>query len=826
MPSLDISRDILQPGSRDIPQPGERTARVAFHYTGVGFQQGRVPLDSDANDAEALGARELGLALAETICSAGSPNDGFRITLAEEGEPYDPGIGQGSFYLGGLRFDQPAPDVTYLTQTDWLQRPLDAPDPPEAPEAERNDLVWLEAREQVVSATEDAELREPALGGPDTTGRVRRSWRVRIETGVAAEDCREAFADLIATFDGATYEPGSGALVSETALTVGFADDGEPENLCTPSAREGFLGARNEAYRVRITEPGRFIWGRDNASPVYRVRVVDHVVEDASTGLRRIEFLTLPRDQFAQPLAGQAVELHRWGALLPNHEKQSEPTGLLLTVERGYDPADDSIVLSAPVPQDWLDWFDAEGAGALSEHDDESVRRYFYLRLWTGGSGDAAAPDHAFTVDDAVALGDTGLTVSFSAAGRPGDYWVVSARPNTPREVQPWRLRDGAPPNGPALHVAPLALIRWRTDADGTLVPDVEDCRHRFRPLCQVRSCCTVTVGDGHTRHGDVDSIGEAIRRLPPEGGEVCILPGAYKEHVVLEGRSNVTITGCGARSLWSVEEGEDAPLLTILDASNITVRRLAMAARSVTAIRMERGGEEGALDSILLSELAITAADHAAIMGFDGTAIAITQCRITLEATTVPLDDDPAVGREPAIYLGGEQLSVERCRILANPTRNAMSQPLGGIQIGGGSERVLIRHNVIEGGNGHGVILGSIRFVSTDPDGPLGLAPGSYTASMPWYGAGTATGPHIVIGLPVAVDDRGCVVVDPKPSPPDGEDGETRVPVSDGALDDVRIHDNDIRAMGLSGVSVAFFFVDRRWEGALRLRRGDRRFG
>ncbi|MGD1875875.1 MAG: DUF6519 domain-containing protein [Kiloniellaceae bacterium] len=792
MPSLDISRNILQPQKR---------------YVRVGFQQGRVPLDSDANDAEALGAEELGRALAETICSAGSPNDGFRIDDVEadaESGFYDFSIGQGSFYLGGQRYEQAAEDMTYTGQTDWLQRVLDAADVPAVPEAERNDLVWLEAWEQPISPTEDAELIEPALG-VDTTGRVRRTWRVRVETGVT-DDCRLAFEDIIdEAYPGATLDTATGALNSDTELTVDFVD-GDPENLCTPTVRGGYLGARNETYRVRITDPGRFIWGRDNASPVYRVRAVDHEVDGVSTGLRRIEFITPPRDQFAQPLAGQAVELHRWGALLPNGEKQAEAEGLLLTVERGYDPADDSIVVSAAVPDEWWDWFDAEGAAALSGRDDPSVQRYLYLRLWSGATGDAADPDHSFNIAEAVELGDTGLTVEFSDEGRPGDYWIISARPNTPLEVQPWRLLEGAPPNGPGLRVAPLALIRWRADAGGGLAPDVEDCRHRFRPLCRVGTCCTVTVGDGEMSFGDVDSIAAAIARLPEEGGEVCILPGEYREHVVLD-RSDVIFSGCGTRSLWLAEPGNDTPLLTISDAANVTVRRLAMVGTEVSAIVMERASAEGLLDTILLSELSIVAADRAGIAGFDGSDIAVERCEIFLAATSATLEEDPAVGREPAIYLSGEELRVERCRILADLTQNAASQPLGGMQIGGGSDRVILRRNIIDGGNGHGIILGSIRYVPADPRGPGGLGQDSYTADLPYHGAGSFNGSYAAIGIQISIDEKGCITFDPLPNPPDDEAGNPLVPASEGVLYDLRIHDNDILNMGLSGISVPFFF-------------------
>ena len=795
MPSLDISRQILQPSQR---------------YARVAFQQGRVPLDSDANDAGALAAGELELALAETICPIGSPNDGFLVTdVAVDATSglYDFAIGQGSFYLGGRRYERSgATGGTYSSQTDWLQRPLDAPSLPAVPMAERTDLVWLEAFEQPVSATEDRELIEPALG-VDTTGRVRRGWRVRVSTDVE-DDCRLAFANLVAThYAGSSLDSESGTLTSGATLSVGFST-GEAENLCTPSVSSGYLGARNETYRVRLTEPGRYIWGRDNASPLYRVRVVDHQVDGLSTGLRRVEFITTPRDQFAQPLAGQAVELHRWGSLLSNGEKQAEPTGLLLTVERGYDPADDSIVVSTAVPQEWLDWFDAEGAAALSDRDQAEQRRYFYLRLWTGGSADATAPDHPITT---ATLGDTGLSVTFSGHGRAGDHWVIAARPNTPEEVQPWRLLDGAPPTGPDLGVAPLALIRWRLDADGNLTSEVADCRHRIRPLCRIPTCCTLSVGDGHQSFGDVDSIAEAIARLPEAGGEICLLPGEHHGHVVLENRGGVSIRGCGARSRWVATDGISEPLLTLRNVSGVSVRGLAMEARAVNAIVMEAGAE-GSLSAILLKELSIVAADRAAIAAFDGATLSVLECEISLEATSVALANDPAVGREAAITLQGLDLLIERCRITADPTRPAASQPLGGIQIGGGSERVTIRGNTITGGNGHGIILGSIRFVPAAPSGTVGplvgpLGPETFSSSLPRAWGTGAAGSHSLFGLQISIDNLGCIKADPLPKPPQGADGEPLLPVSEGVLYDLRIHDNHIDSMGLSGISVPFFF-------------------
>ena len=183
---------------------------------------------------------------------------------------------------------------------------------------------------------------------------------------------------------------------------------------------------------------GRFIWGADNASPLYRVQAQSF--EDPGGGpatLRRIHFLTPPPDQAHYPLAGQTVELMRWGALLPNHEKVAEPTGMLATVEASYDPDSESIVIATAVPQAWVDWFAAAGAGALSDHDQPEDREYFYLRLWTGGSGANGAPDFAFAPNVAQPLAGTGLTVTFSDNGRLGEYWAIAARPNTPDIVVP-----------------------------------------------------------------------------------------------------------------------------------------------------------------------------------------------------------------------------------------------------------------------------------------------------------------------------------------------------------------------------------------------------
>jgi hypothetical protein len=112
----------------------------------------------------------------------------------------------------------------------------------------------------------------------------------------------------------------------------GFTGGPPSDDLCQPPVLGGYLGAENQAIRLQLTATDRFIWGFDNAAPLYRVQVVEE------EGLNVIRFLTLPRDEFAQPAAGQAVEILPWGALLPNQEKVAEAQGHLTTVATSFDP--------------------------------------------------------------------------------------------------------------------------------------------------------------------------------------------------------------------------------------------------------------------------------------------------------------------------------------------------------------------------------------------------------------------------------------------------------------------------------------------------------
>ncbi|HEY3186908.1 MAG TPA: hypothetical protein VGJ70_05515, partial [Solirubrobacteraceae bacterium] len=501
----------------------------------------------------------------DLIGPAGSADDGFKIEnagLNGTGE-IDFDIAAGTLYLGGLRLEQFAVEK-YSQQADWLLQPASAR---QAPGATRHDLVYIEAWQQPVEAVEDNELFEVALGGPDTSTRVRTMRRVRIAPGIAGPDCVAAFKALAQGWTAAhlgTVDE-AGERVVDATLTVTFDDTGSSNDLCSPNIAGGYLGAENQAIRVQLVDATHFTWGFDNGAPLYRVSV------DAD--LETITLQTEPKDQAHWPLADQIVEILPWSAVLANREKLAERTGHLSRVKASYDPNTHTLKLTTPLPAGFgTQWQTRPDAGALGTP-------YYFLRVWYRGDDATSAPSIPFVAGTAVALGHTGLLVTPQGTEFvTADHWIIAARPETPHRVVPWALEVSRGPHGIRRFFTPLAVIRWTVAGVVVTGTVVDDCRPPFDPLTRRQSCCTYTVGDGSTSHGHFTSIQKAIDSLPPQGGCVCVLPGVYRQDVLILGRRNVTLEGCGPRTRILGATGSNAlAVVTIAASRNITVRSLAV---------------------------------------------------------------------------------------------------------------------------------------------------------------------------------------------------------------------------------------------------------
>ena len=781
----------------------EDRSRSAFypgkHYAGVRMQQGRVLTDDDYNEGAHIQHEDQRLSRIDVIGGCGSPDQGFTIDNAEiidagRGDCIDFEILPGTFYVGGVRLSLEARE-TFRLQKDWLNNSFD--DAPAVHDSDgRIDLVYLEVWQQPVSAVEDEELFEVALGGPDTATRLRTMRRVRIYPHVETDDCTEAWEKWIdewATGYG-RWNPASHELEPDARLRVGFERDGDTADLCSPFVTGGYLGAENQTIRVQLVDPDHFTWGFDNGAPLYRVSIAE--------GGRRVTLQTDPKDPAHWPKAGQIVEILAWSAVLPNGEKLAEElmSGYLSRVASDYTPETGEFVLSEQLPdgfgQAWQERTDRD-ALRTSHFGRRESGEYFFVRVWDRGSDRTSEP--AIPLSPApVALGHTGLHVTLSGSPRrAGDYWIIAARPETPDQVLAWELETQRPPDGIRRFYAPLALIQWRPSASGPLEDrhSVHDCRKTFRPLTEIQTCCTYTVGDGTHSHGDFTSVQAALNQLPASGGEICLLPGEYEEHLVLDGQNNVTIHGCGRRTKLQARPGEDDPVILIRGGSRVTIHSLAVSA--TTGVAIEFSGEAASpVQHVTLRNLDITVRDRSAILGRAGRYVAVVENRIGVESLEKALNDDPSNGQEPAVFIEADDLRIERNRILG-PDTSLQHSPRGGIQIAGGADRVLIRRNEIVWGTGNGITLGSVGYV---PQASLDDA-----AALTNYYANHVPTPYG--GSSVFVDENGCLRFGYDPEAPEDADGNPLVPISDGALSEVHIVDNDISGMGANGIGVARFF-------------------
>lgn len=711
----DISRHILQPEK---------------HYSGARMQKGRVILDSDVNEAELLDDEGQRVVVVDVVGRHGSSDRGFSIDVEVEGS-YDFAILAGSYYLGGLRHEiddlgDPSAAQRFRAQSNWRQsnRVGEVPAPPTVPAAERYDLAYLIGWEQPVTAIEDGELLEHSLGGLDTSTRIRRMNRVYVAAD-GPDNCADAFGTLVSslTAGGHSFDTTSSELKSAARLTVLFDEDPEPEDLCGGAVASGYRGTENQALRVQLIAPDRFLWAYDNASPLFRISAT---IEE---GVVTVVFLTPPQQQAHFPLAGQVLEILPWGAELPSGEHLADHEiaadiggGVLARVTTTYNPRTKTLqasMVDAVTLGRMLDWF---GTEAVPED-----RRYFYLRVW---NPDADHPDGEFgtpCVLAAAPLGGTGLSVQLNQVGIIGDHWVIAARPTTPDVVVPWELSEGAPPHGPRRFYCPLAIIHWTLE-EAELQVEVDSCRRTFRALTKLGGCC-VTVGDGDTSHGDYTSIQTAIWALPPgRPGKVCVLPGIYQERIYIKDRSRVVVEGCGPRTILRTPPGNEVSqaFITLDGCTDFTLRDFAVEATGQFGVAVLASSDDPSIlaQQITLENLTITTERDATLEppGIDGLSItagtaAFPLCTIAaigvnelkvIGCTLTMIGDLSAVAN--VLLAACTRAVVRECKILTPPGLGVSSKAWGGLHIAGNCNDILVERCEIREGLGFGITLGSLQ--------------------------------------------------------------------------------------------------------------------
>ncbi len=363
------------------------------------------------------------------------------------GSARDLAISAGRFYVDGT-----------MVEAEEGARLLDQPyvtleDPPGGTDDAGRYLVYLDVWQRHVTAVEDPELREVALGGPDTATRTTTVWQARLEAVDAGAECRDFGSDW--TADG---EAGTGSMRAQAE------GDEVVDDECAVPATGGYRRLENQLYRVEVHQGSAggvptFVWSRDNGSIL--TRLIGEIEPEPGSGLPVLSVAETGRDAVGGFFGVRYVELSD-----EEHTLENEP-GVLLEVERVDEGR---IVLKDPGFDVAADW----GAGAL-------------VRRWDGT--EPLVADGWKTLED-------GVQVQFGGGDYvTGDYWTIPARTAT-AEVE-WPRTDGAPQfepgEGTAHSQAPLALVDLAADGTWTLHAD---CRRVFTPLA-LQTRLAMAGGDG-----------------------------------------------------------------------------------------------------------------------------------------------------------------------------------------------------------------------------------------------------------------------------------------------------------------------------------------
>ena len=421
-----------------------RTFQPAKHYRHVLQQQGRVGLDAEWNEQREIDDHLRHRSTADVVGDSGGPLTGAGFAISAAAGVVT--IGPGRYYVDGVLVENETAvviaDQPHLPT--GLPRTIDAGGAALQPPTAGVYLAELDVWSRLVTALDDAEIREVAVPVPDTTTRVQTVWQVRLVR----------VGDTGATIACGTDVPAWTALRAPTTGRLrAHAQPGEDTTTpCEVPAGAGFRGADNQHYRVEIRAPGAtgtatFVWSRENASVQARWIAqsgnrlgVEIPARDVAVGFAPADWVELVDDR------------HELGGL----------PGVIVQVATVHD---DVIEIDPTSAQ----------AGAFGAAVDiTTMGANPKLRRWEG-------PPRP-TTDTFVAL-ERGVEVAFEAsrAYASGEYWSIPAR-TALHDVQ-WPRTGNVPdlvrPVGPLHSYRRLAVLAF----DGTNWSVLEDCRALFPPL-------------------------------------------------------------------------------------------------------------------------------------------------------------------------------------------------------------------------------------------------------------------------------------------------------------------------------------------------------
>jgi len=431
------------------------TFRPEKHYSQVLLQQGRVQVDADWNEQQAILQHHLRTESIDLIGLSGTPieNNGFQISLSADGKALE--IGQGRFYVAGILCENEVA-TPYLSQPDLPQ----PPDPFTAITSVQKTagVVYLDIWERRLTALDDSLIREVALNGTETSIRTKTVWQVKV-LPVAVPSGGLNPNSQLPEWD-ALIAGSTGMLNARTQPTL------STDNPCLIPPTAGYQSLENQLYRVEIHTPGSpgtatFKWSRNNGfveTGIVSINGKDVTVHD------------LGPDEVLGFANGQTVEL-----LTDHHELFGLP-GQLLTIDSVNTATATVTLKTAPDPTDI------------------NLQLHPRMRRWDS-SGAVPVPTTAGTW---ISL-ENGIQVQFTSAAQipfigasyaTGDYWAIPARTATGEiEWPPFAIPNSNPiaqsPAGIRHHYSRLAILQLNT---ATNKWQLQDGRSVFPALVNVPS--------------------------------------------------------------------------------------------------------------------------------------------------------------------------------------------------------------------------------------------------------------------------------------------------------------------------------------------------
>jgi hypothetical protein len=483
--------------TRDTFDPLKQFSRVLL-------QQGRVQLDADFNEQAAILLHYLQTVTADLVGPFGGPeNDlGFALlpnaaqiaNLSQEEQErlkadkerlealfkklkpntLDFVISKGRYYVGGVLCENHDYAI-YSEQAGYPQEVFQKLKPPF--------LFYLDVWERHLTAVEDQQIREVALGGADTASRAKVEWQIKCwplsendkekpPNSLKREDVLKEWKSWAERFQ----PPNRGLL---KARVKGGEGPTEP-CIISPDAR--YRGAENQLYRVEIhrsgaAETATFKWSRENGSVVFPIVRAS----GASVSLAH-----LGRDPRL------SLKVNDWVEFVDDEVALENRSDKLFQVAE-IEPIDFTVTLKV-------------GDGESVPTYDEKSTKHPLLRRWDHkgevkkdgketSSGAAVIEEGAVLISEEKWLTlEDNLQIQFQKDGnyRTGDYWLIPARTAT-GDIE-WRQEGGnpaaLPPHGVRHYYAPLAVVTAAAGSggrgkrgDAAAADQIEDCRFKFVSL-------------------------------------------------------------------------------------------------------------------------------------------------------------------------------------------------------------------------------------------------------------------------------------------------------------------------------------------------------